>query len=96
MSTDAHKRARSILDCCIKQGLVNPVTGEGSPTETMLAEELLCVENNTSPESDELAAYVRRLARIVRKHDPDNAVAASAVRFLACTGHIKTMRKEGA
>lgn len=90
---DAHKHARLLLDRCKRDGLVNPVTGEGSPTEDMLAEELLCVESDTAPETEDLAMYVRRLARVVRKYEPNNKLAADAIGLLVCTGHIKTKRE---
>lgn len=84
--------ASNLLAKCRREGLVNPVTGEGSPTEQMLAEEFAHANSQLEGQIDELAIYVARLARAVRKHEPANPVAKKAVEYLTRIGRAKALR----
>jgi len=92
---DANKRAANLLKRCRDTGIINPVTSEGSPTHCHLVEEFLIIQNEAGQEVDELAMYVRRLARVVRAYHKDNKLAADAVKFLVCCGHLKAARANG-
>jgi len=86
---NANQRAEELFSRARKLGLANPITGEAAPTLPMVQHAMIECEADTAPEADDLATFVRRLVRIVRKTDPHNAVAASAVEFLKCTGRSK-------
>ena len=86
---DSMKRTDALFREAKKLALVNPASGDGMPTLGMVHEAIADAESDAAQESEELAAYVRRLVRIVRKHDPENDVAAKAVEFLKCTGNAK-------
>lgn len=90
---DYRKRASNLLRRCEQLGQVNPVTGQGAPTEEQIASEFLAIEGNASAELDEVATYVRRLIRIVRKTDPENQVATKAAEFLRCIGLADPLRR---
>lgn len=88
---NAHKRAEKLVDRAKALGLVNPVTNTGAPTEAMIAEAIVD-GGDYAAEASELAVYVRRLVRIVRRTDPENAVAAKAVEYLRAIGELNPMR----
>lgn len=88
---DAYKRAATLFAKAKASGLVNPVTDEGAPTEAQIAEAIIDA-GDYGAELSEVSTYARRLVRIVRKTDPENAVAKSAVEFLRCIGECRTLR----
>lgn len=92
VKTEYRKRASNLLKKCEERGQVNPVTGQGAPTEEQIAYEFLAIESNSNAELSEVATYARRLIRIVRKTDPENAVAKSAAEFLRCIGLANPLR----
>jgi len=92
MSTCEHKCAERLLEKCRKDGLIHPVTGEGSPTAEMIAIEIRHAIGDSEREADELAAYSVRLVRALRKHDPSNPIAIKAVEYLTCIGRLKPTR----
>lgn len=84
--------ASNLLAKCRRQGLVNPVTGEGAPTEQMSAEEFAHANGQLEGQIEELAIYVARLARAVRKHEPANPVAKKAMQYVVRIGQAKALR----
>ncbi len=86
---DSLKRTDAVFEKAKKLALVNFATGDGMPTRGMVNDAISDAESDAAQTDDELAMYVRRLVRLVRKQDPENPVAASAVEFLKCTGHAK-------
>lgn len=90
---NAHKRARSLFDEAKSQGLINPLTGEGAPTHDMLADELLACESNGEGALLEVASYLRRTIRALRKHEPQNKIATDAVEYLRTIGLTTPFRK---
>lgn len=88
---DAYERAERLFSKAKELGLVG-VNGDGAPTLGMVAEAIVDA-GDYSGEASELAAYCRRLVRIVRKTDPNNAVAKSAVDFLKCIGEAKAINR---
>jgi hypothetical protein len=89
---NAHRRAESLFDAAKKDGLINPVTGDGAPTHEMIAEELNCAESNGQAQLLEVAAYLRRAIRALRKHEPDSKLTKDAVEYLRCIGLTNPMR----
>ncbi len=85
-----HQRTEILFAEAKKLGLVG-LNGDGAPTQTMVASAIVDA-GDYGDECSELAVYVRRLVRIVRKTDPENAVAKSAVEFLKCIGQVKALR----
>lgn len=86
---DSMKRTDALFREAKKLAMVNPANGDGMPTLGMVHEAIADAESDAAQEANELAMYVRRLARLVRKQDPENDVAAKAVEFLKGTGHAK-------
>jgi Asp-tRNA(Asn)/Glu-tRNA(Gln) amidotransferase B subunit len=86
---DSHKRAARLFSKAKNQGLIG-LNGDGAPTIEMVAEAI--DDGDYSAEASELAAYCRRLVRIVRMTDPENSVARSCVEFLRCIGETSPMR----
>jgi len=92
VSINHQRRAEAVFNKAKELGLINPATGDGMPTVEMVKAAIFEADADASPETDELAMYVRRLARIVKKTDPENKIVASAVEFLTCVGKINPMR----
>lgn len=88
---DAYERAERLFTKAKESGLVG-VNGDGAPTLGMVAEAITDA-GDYSGEASELAAYCRRLVRIVRKTDPKNEVAAKCVEFLRCIGEAKAINR---
>jgi len=87
---DATQRTEALFNTAKKLGLVG-LSGDGAPTFKMVLETIMDSENDTAPEADELAIYVKRLARRLRKYEPDTKLVSDAVEFLKCTGHSKPL-----
>lgn len=87
-----YRRAEALFEKAKKLTLINPITNEGAPTFGMVHEAIEHAANDAAQEADELAFYVRRLVRVVRKTEPTNDAAAKAVEFLKCVGRLKPLR----
>ena len=87
------QRTEALFTTAKQLGLIG-FNGDATPTFNMVREAITEAENDTAPEADELATYVKRLARRLRKHEKDSPLADSAIEFVKCTGHAKPLRED--
>jgi len=89
---NTQRMADNLFDRCKAQGLVNPITGDGSPTREMVVAELDHASDGA--EMDNLAMLTRRLVFVLRKRDPDNLLCKQAVEFLVCIGQAGSILRK--
>jgi hypothetical protein len=88
------KRAEKLFDNAKKLGLVNPINGDGMPTVGMVHEAICDAEYKLDDELSDLRHIVRRLAKIIRKTDPENETVKDVVKFLKAHGGAGTVFRD--